>query len=110
MIDEKDFYVSGIHVEYIGTDDEYEVFCGFEIEDSYVELYSPLWKFSYNGYDIFIREGTWYEKDDDGTWMADWSLSWFYMYEDDPQNYLYFEQDGPAVSTYNLLKQLGNLV
>ena len=110
----EDFNILGIYVKYIGPEDpdeECQTYCGFEIDGSYVELFNSLWKFTYKDYDVFIREGVWCEMDEEtGDYLPDWSLSWFYMYEDDPENYLYFEQDGPEVSTYNLLRQLNNFL
>lgn len=109
MIDEevKDFNILGYNIKLIHEVDEFDDSdVGFPIDDSYVELYGNVWELIINNEKIFIREGTWFEKDEDGEWQPDWSLSWFYYNEDDPSEYLYFEQDGVEVSTYNFLKAM----
>ena len=108
----EDLIVRGVHIAYLGShdpDEEYETYCGFEIDDSYVELFEPLWKLTYKDEDVFVREGIWCEKNEDGEFEADWSLTWFYMNEDDPTDYLYYESDGVEVSAYNLLRSLDDI-
>ncbi len=34
--------------------------------------------------------------------MPDWGLTWFYTDPDNPEAYLYYEQDDPEVSIHNL--------
>ena len=105
----RDYTVLGIDIYYTGPEDpdeEMETYCGFEIDDSYVELYNSSWCFSYEGNDIFVREGVWFEKNDEGEFEPDWSLSWFYLDEDNPKEYLYFESDGPEVSIYNFIRTM----
>ena len=103
----KDFIINGVHVKYLGNKDideyEAETFCGFEIDDSYVELYEPLWQMTINGEVVYIREGVWCEWDEDGYFEPDWSLTWFYKNKEHPEDHFYFEQDGIEVSIHNLL-------
>ena len=108
MIDDdeilRDFEILGYTVEIIKEPNNYEGYESFYIDNSYVELYGNTWKLTIKDEVIYIREGTWFEQDEKGEWYADWSLSWFYIDEDDPSNYLYYEQDGVEVAVYNFLK------
>ena len=109
MIDEevKDFNVLGYNIKLIHEVDEFDDSdVSFPINDSYVELYGNVWELIINNEKVFIREGTWFEKDEDGEWQPDWSLSWFYYNEDDPSEYLYFEQDGASAHTCSSNKKL----
>ena len=114
MVDEilRDFEICGIKVTYIGTEDPEEegiTYCGFTFDDSYVELYNSVWKFELKGNEIYVREGTWFEKDEDTcSFEPDWSLTWLYTDENDPSDYLYYESDGVEVSIYNFIRsQMG---
>lgn len=101
----KVFNVLGHDVKLINDADEFDYSgISFLIDDSYVELYGDVWELNVDGEKIYIREGTWFEKDYRGEWQPDWSLTWFYYSEDEPNEYLYFEQDGIEVSVYNFLK------
>ena len=107
----KDFSVLGVHVKMIKNYDwgwEDDNYAEFEVEESYVVLDGPVWamEITKDGEEktIYIREGTWCEKNDEGEFEPDWSLSWFYEDEENPANYLYFEQDGVEVATHNFLR------
>ena len=67
------FRVDGVLLEVVNDYDEYDPdqYEGFYVDDSYVELCGSVWKMNVNEDDIFIREGTWFEKDEEGEWMPD---------------------------------------
>ena len=99
------FRVNGVFIEVIKEYDEYDPdqFDGFYVDDSYVELDGPIWKMNIEETDIYIREGTWFEQDETGEWMPDWSLTWFYVDPENPAEYLYFEQDDIQTAVHNFL-------
>ena len=84
-------------------EDDPAQFVSFPVDESFVELFGDIYMISLDQ-DIYIREGTWFEKNDSGEWEPDWSLTWFYTDEDNPQDYLYFEQDGIEVSLHNFMR------
>ncbi len=51
----------------------------FEVDDSFIELDGPAKECTLCGLHLFYREGVWCEKDDDGSFMPDWGLTWIYM-------------------------------
>ena len=75
----------------------------FELGDSLVELYSPV-KVLNLDQTIYVCEGTWYEKDEDGEFQPDWSLTWFFTDLEHPEDYLYFEQDDPDAALHNFMR------
>ena len=74
----------------------------FEIDDSIVCLEGEEVEVTVCGEKTYYREGTWCEKNDDGDFEPDWSLTWFYKDKDNPQDYFYYEQDPPETAIYNL--------
>lgn len=74
------------------------------IRESLVELAGPIYKLILSGESYFIREGTWLEKDDNGDFQPDWSLTWIYKDKDNPEDYVYYEQDPKDTAVYNFLK------
>ena len=76
------------------------------IDDSLVELSGSVHKLILAGQSYFIREGTWFEKDDNGEFQPDWSLTWIYKDKDNPEDYVYYEQDPKDTAVYNFLKSL----
>ncbi len=85
----------------------YENLISFEIDGGMVELFGQEETVIINGEVVYYREGAWYEKDHNGDYMADFSLTWFYTDKNDPQNYLYYESDTPEVSIRNLKHHFG---
>lgn len=80
----------------------------FEIDDSLVELSGPVYRVIVSEHQsYFIREGTWFEKDESGEFQPDWSLTWIYKDEDDPKSYAYYEQSPKETAVYNFIKSLG---
>lgn len=78
----------------------------FRIDDSYVELEGPVYKIVLDEGSYFVREGTWFEKDDSGEFQPDWSLTWIYKDKDNPEDCVYYEQDPKGTAVYNFLKSL----
>ncbi|MCR4745073.1 MAG: hypothetical protein K5894_07565 [Lachnospiraceae bacterium] len=77
------------------------------MDESLVVLEGPEKTVNICGIEFFYREGFWCEKDDDGNYMPDWDLTWFYTDDEEPADYVYFEQDSPEVAIYNLTQLLG---
>lgn len=79
--------------------DEYEV----NIEDIPDKLCVMGYRILFPAVNYSVRSGLWLSLYDDG-YMADFSLSLVYDYdEEDPTQWLYWEQDGEVVSLYNFL-------
>ncbi len=56
-----------------------------------------------------MRSGTMLLKDEDeDEYYPDWDLSAIYILDSDPKEYLYYEQDGFAVSLHNYLTSSGD--
>ena len=81
---------------------ESDVIAEFKVDDSIVTLFGPVIEVHGFDEDLYAAEGTWSEKYEDGEYMPDWSLTWFWKKNESPENYIYYEQDGPFVSAYNL--------
>ena len=77
-----------------------------QIDGSLVELDGPVYKLFLKDSSYFVREGTWFEKDDNGEFQPDWSLTWIYEDKDYPENYIYYEQDPKDTAVYNFLRSL----
>ena len=73
----------------------------FDNTEDYIEVYKT--KIVIPSLGIYVKEGTWityYE--DEGEYMPDFSLSVIYnIDEEDPQNYMYWEQDGIVTTLFN---------
>lgn len=78
------------------------------VEDSLVILEGEIGKTTICGIELYYREGLWCEKDDDGEFMPDWDLTWFYFDKDNPSDFVYFEQDPPETAIYNLSRILSD--
>lgn len=92
-------------------DNEPEVIAEFEVDGSLVTLYGPV--VAVHGFEneLYAAEGVWCEKDEEtGEFMPDWSLSWFWRADENPENYVYFEQDGIPVSLHNMTHMIDDAV
>ena len=79
----------------------------FEVNGAQVVLEGPQAQITINGLGtVYVREGTWMEKGEDGEFYPDFSLTWFYKDEEHPEDYLYYEQDPPEVAVYNLTRAM----
>lgn len=78
----------------------------FYIGDSNVVLEGPVYKLVLDEGSYYVREGTWFEEDDEGELQPDWSLTWIYKDKDNPEDYTYYEQDPRETAVYNFLKSL----
>ena len=84
------------------TDQELEIDpVEFFIDDSLVILEGEEHEVDISDMHLFYREGVWCEKYD-GEWMPDWCLTWFYDDQDNPADYIFFEQDPPETAIHNL--------
>lgn len=66
-----------------------------------VILYKPFVKVESIVGPLYVSEGVYCNKGEDG-YEADWSLTWVWQNESNPEDYLYYESDGISVSLHNL--------
>ena len=101
----EDFDVDGYRVHVIGEPEEEQ----FELDDALVVLSGPVGEFTVEGKEkLFIREGTWCEKDERDEWQPDWSLTWIYRDINDPSKWEYYEQDAMQIALHNYLYVIAN--
>lgn len=80
-----------------------------DVDDlSKVILEGSLWKLNFLDTSVFIREGTFCARYNDPeageeTVDPDWNVTWFYRDKDNPEEYMYYEQDPIDTAVHNFL-------
>ena len=59
---------------------------------------------------FYVAEGTYFNKNEDDSFDADWSLTWVWLDKDHPEQWFYYEQDGILTTLHNLFHDKEDLI
>lgn len=86
---------------FLENDKFYGDYC-VPVENDVVILDKPFLEVQRNQTPIYVTTGTYCYRGTDGHYEPDWALTWVWEDLYHPENYMYFEQDGPLITLANL--------